>query len=158
MGSRSEWQAKLGAKGLLLAYLSLLESAMPRPGCREPLSGLEKVRVAEVRRLVQEELANPGLGVVFLAQRLRCSPDYLSHLFRQETGQRLAAYVNKERIEAAQELLRHTALNVAEIAFAVGFENPGYFARVFKVEIGIAPGDYRRSLDRTGGKGKLVSP
>ncbi|MDE1170196.1 MAG: helix-turn-helix transcriptional regulator [Verrucomicrobium sp.] len=148
MGRRSDWQAKLGAKGLLLAYLSALDAALPRRGA--PKSGrpaAEKARVAAIRRLIQEELANPALGAAFLAGKLRCSADYLSHLFRQETGRRLAAYITAERVEAARELLRRTALTVAEIAFAVGFENPGYFARVFKASAGAAPGEYRRGLD-----------
>ena len=84
-GGDSEQQ--LGIKGLLLIYLSTLESAIRHVRSSPPV---EKLKISQTKRLVQEHLGNSHLGVGFLARQLHCSSDYLSNLFHRETGQRLA--------------------------------------------------------------------
>ena len=44
----------------------------------------------------------------------------------------------------AKRLLKGTDMKVYEIAEAVGYTDPKYFARVFKDELGVSPGDYRQ--------------
>jgi AraC-like DNA-binding protein len=136
----------LGIKGLLLIYLSTLESAIRRVRHSPPV---EKLKISQTKRLVQEHLGNSHLGVGFLARLLHCSSDYLSNLFRRETGQRLATYVNLERIRAAMTMLRTTPLTIAEVAYATGFESQGYFSRVFKQIALKSPLEYRRSIEHS---------
>jgi len=137
---------RLGIKGLLLIYLSTLESAIRRVRHSPPV---EKLKISQTKRLVQEHLGNSHLGVGFLARLLHCSGDYLSNLFHRETGQRLAMHINLERIRAAMAMLRTTPLTIAEIAFATGFESQGYFSRVFKQIALKSPLDYRRSIEHS---------
>jgi AraC-like DNA-binding protein len=137
---------KLGIKGLLLIYLSTLEAAIRRVRSSPPV---EKLKISQTKRLVQEHLGDSHLGVGFLARQLHCSSDYLSNLFHRETGQRLTAYINLERIRAAMTMLRTTPLTIAEIAYATGFESQGYFSRVFK-EIALkSPLAFRRSIEHS---------
>jgi two-component system response regulator YesN len=110
---------------------------------------VEKLKISQTKRLVQEHLGNPSLGVGFLAPLLHCSSDYLSNLFHRETGRRLAAHINLERIRAAMAMLRTTPLTIAEVAYATGFESQGYFSRVFKQIALKSPLDYRRTLEHT---------
>src|ERR1700677_2391711 len=137
-------QKQFGIKGLLLIYLSTLQSAIQR---LRHSPRVEKLKVSQTKRLVQEHLGNSELGVGFLAPLLHCSSDYLSNLFHRETGQRLAVYINTERIRAAMTMLRTTPLTVAEVAYASGFESQGYFSRVFKQIVMKSPLDYRRSVE-----------
>lgn len=51
------------------------------------------------------------------------------------------------RIVNAQNMLEWTTYNIKEISEIVGYENPLYFSRVFKKEIGKSPAQYRK--DRT---------
>jgi AraC-like DNA-binding protein len=136
----------LGIKGLMLIYLSTLESAIHRVKHAPPV---EKLKISQTRRLVQEHLGNSRLGVGFLARELHCSSDYLSNLFHRETGQRLAVHINMERVRAAMTMLRTTPLTIAEVAYAIGFESQGYFSRVFKQIALKTPLDYRRSIERS---------
>ncbi len=73
--------------------------------------------------------------------------DYLSHLFHTETKERLTHYIQRIRIEGAILALETTALNISEIAYASGFADPAYFARVFKQHKGVAPQEFRTNLD-----------
>ena len=135
---------RLDIKGLLLIYLSTLESAIRRS---RHSPRVEKLKISQAKHLVQENLGNSHLGVAFLARLLHCSSDYLSNLFRRETGQRLATHINRERVRTAMSMLRTTPLTVAEVAYAAGFESPGYFSRVFKQIALKSPLDYRRSVE-----------
>jgi two-component system response regulator YesN len=110
---------------------------------------MEKLKISQTKRLVQEHLGNCHLSVKFMADSLHCSSDYLSNLYHLETGERLISYINKERVRAAMALLRSTPLTIAEVAYAVGFESQGYFSRVFK-EIALKnPMAYRRSIEHS---------
>jgi AraC-like DNA-binding protein len=142
----NEAERQLGIKGLLLIYLSTLASAIRRFRHSPPV---EKLKISQTKRFVQEHLGDPHLGVGFLAKLLHCSRDYLSNLFHRETGQRLATYINLERVRAAMTMLRTTPLTVAEVAYAIGFESQGYFSRVFKQIALKTPLDYRRSIEHS---------
>jgi len=137
---------RLGIKGLLLIYLSTLESAIHRVRLAPPV---EKLKISQTRRLVQEHLGNSHLGVGLLSRQLHCSGDYLSNLFHRETGQRLSVHINMERVRAAMTMLRTTPLSISEVAYATGFESQGYFSRVFKQIALKTPLDYRRSIERS---------
>ena len=137
---------QLGIKGLLLIYLSTLELAIRRVRHSPPV---EKLKISQTKRLVQEHLGDSRLGVGLLAPLLHCSSDYLSNLFHRETGDRLAAHINRERIRAAMTMLRTTPLTVAEVAYATGFESQGYFSRVFKQIALKTPLDFRRSVEHS---------
>jgi AraC-like DNA-binding protein len=136
----------LGIKGLLLIYLSTLESAIRRVRSSPPV---EKLKISQTRRLIQEHLGNSHLGVGYLARLLHCSGDYLSNLFHRETGQRLSTHINMERIRVAMTMLRTTPLTIAEVAYATGFESQGYFSRVFKQIALKSPLNYRRSIEHS---------
>ena len=56
------------------------------------------------------------------------------------------AYLQQLRIKKAMILLANPAKSVTEVAGAVGFDNPGYFARVFKKETGETPREFRRRI------------
>ena len=68
----------------------------------------------------------------------------LGALFRAETGRTVKGYIQHRRCECAAELLRDSRLQVQEIGRYVGYEDTGYFARVFKAETGRTPQEYRK--------------
>ncbi len=131
-------------KGLLISLLGMFLNLVDTGS-----GGLnaDQGKVFQVKWLVREQFSNPELNVKTLAERLHCSPDYLSHLFHQETGEKLIPYIQRVRIEGAVLALETTPLYVSEIAYASGFADPAYFARVFKKLKGETPQEYRARLD-----------
>ena len=136
-----ETRRHFGVKGLLLAYLSALAGTIEHSR-EEPPS--EKLKISNARRLIRAHLGEPELSVKYLADLLHCSPDYLSHIFHRETGERLIAYIHRERIGAAIGMLRHSSLSISEVAYALGFESQAYFSRVFKQVAYQTPSAYRK--------------
>jgi transcriptional regulator GlxA family with amidase domain len=68
----------------------------------------------------------------------------LKRRFKQATGLALIDYVQNLRIEEAKHLLESSDQPVDEICFAIGYEDPSFFRRLFKRRTGVAPARYRR--------------
>jgi AraC-like DNA-binding protein/mannose-6-phosphate isomerase-like protein (cupin superfamily) len=128
-------------RGLLMTSLALLQPILA--GTARPDRGRHP-KVVQVQQYIGRSLAQPCLNVQSAAQWLQCSPDYLSHLFHSETGVRLSAYINQCRIRHSRELLDSTTLNVSEVAWACGYRDAGYFARIFKRLTGQSPRAFRQ--------------
>lgn len=105
----------------------------------------DATKIFQAKWIIREQLSNADLNVKSLAERLSCSADYLSHLFRTHTGETLIHYIQRQRTFAAMQALRTTQLSVAEVAWASGYDNPGYFIRIFKRFMGVTPGDFRKA-------------
>lgn len=127
-------------KGLSIALFALVRGLVERgtEGINQDIG-----KVFQAKWLIREQLSNTELNVKMLAERLQCSPDYLSHLFNSQTGEKLTHYIQRIRIEGAALALQTTPLYVSEIAWSSGFSDPAYFARVFKKFLGVSPQEYR---------------
>ncbi len=140
-----EWGA---VRGSLLAHLSLLQASLERPPAPDPGRDAEPPKVTQARRVVMQSLSMASLSAGSVARTLHSSPDYLSRLFRTATGGTLSAYIDARRMERARTLLETSALNVAEVGRACGYDDPGYFARRFRKSLGASPRAYRREALR----------
>lgn len=84
-----------------------------------------------------------------LAASFGCKAAYLLRLYNKITGSTPTQEIIKLRIEKAKRLLvGHPDLEIKQIAFAVGYEDPLYFSRVFRRETGRAPTAFRDSMGR----------
>ena len=79
-----------------------------------------------------------------LAAYVHLHPNYLCHLFREQTGTTVFEHINWVRVHAAAKLLRSTRLPVGQIATRSGYQNTNYFSRIFKQFIGRTPTAYRK--------------
>ena len=81
-----------------------------------------------------------------LAKQFGVESSYFSKLFRQVTGDNLMSYIAKKRIERAKDYMHNEDMNLAEIAFSVGYDDYTYFNKVFRKMEGISPKTYRSQL------------
>jgi two-component system response regulator YesN len=72
------------------------------------------------------------------------SPNYLSQLFKQETGKSFLEHLTLFRVAAAKKLLVQSNLTISEIAYKLGYDMPSYFSEVFKRNEGLTPSQYRK--------------
>lgn len=64
--------------------------------------------------------------------------------FRQATGMAPLEYVHALRLEEAKQMLETGDAPIEAIAHEVGYEDAGYFSRLFRRQVGLTPGQYRR--------------
>ena len=83
-----------------------------------------------------------------VADLVGLSPTYFSTHFRQVEGRTFSDYLTSVRMDAARELLSTTAMTNYEIAARIGYADEKYFGKVFKKEVGIRPGEYRKLYQR----------
>ncbi len=81
--------------------------------------------------------------VKYLAEQVHLSPDYLSDLLKKETGKNAQDMIHFYLIEEAKNTLLSTSRSVSEIAYALGFEYPQYFNKLFKQKTGKTPLEFR---------------
>jgi two-component system response regulator YesN len=87
--------------------------------------------IHRIRAIIQEQYAQE-LSISKIAEDVFLTPNYISLIFKKETGETITDYITKIRINKAKELLHTTDLKVMEISEQVGYENPHYFSTVFK--------------------------
>lgn len=86
------------------------------------------------------------LSLADIAKPLYIHPGYLSTLFKGITGRNFSSYLTDLRVSKAKELLRDATVKVAEAGRRVGYEDPAYFARVFKQVAAMTPIDFRNRI------------
>jgi AraC family transcriptional regulator, transcriptional activator of pobA len=80
-----------------------------------------------------------------VAKLLGVSRSWLNQLVRQETAKNLTDHLQSRLILESKRLLAHSELNVSEIAYELGFEDPSYFTRLFRQVEGLSPREFRES-------------
>ncbi len=103
--------------------------------------------VDEVIQYIEKNYGQEDLSLNLLASHVNFSPNHLSMVFSQQTGQTFIKYLTDYRMNKAKELLRCTGKRSSEISIEVGYKDPHYFSYLFKKTQGMTPTQYR------GGKG-----
>ncbi|MCL2479270.1 MAG: helix-turn-helix transcriptional regulator, partial [Treponema sp.] len=80
-----------------------------------------------------------GIQLTDAAEAASVNAAYLSRLFAKHLGSSFVDYLASVRIAEAERLLREKHFSVKETAFAVGFQDPAYFTRIYKKLKGILP-------------------
>lgn len=79
-----------------------------------------------------------------ISQYVFLTPDYVSKLFKKETGMSISDFILREKIKLAKELLAKTNLPVSKVADSIGYSNFSYFAKIFRKECQVSPLDFRK--------------
>jgi YesN/AraC family two-component response regulator len=109
----------------------------------DPSFELEDDFLQQVRDLIQENLTDPAFGNEEICKALGLSRTQLFRKLKALTGMSVVTFVRFYRLHKARQLLINTDLNISEVAYRVGFNDPSYFGRVFRKEFGMTPKECR---------------
>jgi len=84
------------------------------------------------------------LSVNALAKHLYVHPNYLSNLFRKETGQSVTEYILQNKIKESQNMLSYSKNTVTDISNFLGFSSQSHFGLAFRKVTGVTPVQYRK--------------
>ena len=105
--------------------------------------------VDEVLSYINAHYGEEELSLNTLASHVNISPNHLSMIFSQQTGQTFIKYLTDLRMNRAKELLKCTVKRSSEIALEVGYKDPHYFSYIFKKTQGMTPTQFREDGART---------
>jgi signal transduction histidine kinase/ligand-binding sensor domain-containing protein/DNA-binding response OmpR family regulator len=128
-------------RALQKRYAITIEGVTANAEVAEP--SLEDLFLQKLQNAVLENLDDPGLGAEQLCRTVHLSQSQLYRKLNALTGEPPNAFIRKIRLHQALEMLTNTQLNISEVAYAVGFNDPNYFSRAFSKEYGKSPGEYR---------------
>lgn len=120
-----------------------LGNVQPSPVQPVEADALEDQFINKLRSTLEQHLANDGLDTEQICQLMGMSRNSLYRKTLALTGMSVIPYLRALRLQKAEALLKNTSMSVADVAYAVGFENPRYFSRVFSEEKGISPSSFR---------------
>jgi len=143
------------SQGLIVAQIELLLQYCDRFYNRQFLT--RKISSNQILNRMEEILEGyfngddtiqKGLPTVqMIADALNISPTYLSALLKALTGQSTQQHIHEKLIEKAKEKLSLTELSVSEIAYALGFEHPPSFSKLFKSKTSLSPIEFRAKFN-----------
>jgi len=136
---------RMSFRRLLLAVLVEFRLSPEAEGASDPMPGWLSRLLETIERQFSADLTPADFAG--LANR---SQEHVSRSFRRHLGTTPSTWLNRVRIKRAARLLANSNLEIAAVAYEVGFENLGYFYRLFQEMWGVAPGAYRREHPRAG--------
>ena len=100
--------------------------------------------VERVKRYVSQNLFNE-ITRDSLADHIFLNPDYMTRVFKRETGDTISEYIYREKMKLAENMLLHTDLSIGEIAMKIGYSNFSHFSKMFRRHSGMNPNEFRQS-------------
>lgn len=111
---------------------------------REELNTQTNRIVDSAKVYIEQNYRQKGLTIHEVAKKNHVSPNYLSYLFKKNTGHNLWEYVIQLRMEESKSLILNTDLRRYEIAERVGYESPEHFSKIFKKYFGVSPSELKK--------------
>jgi signal transduction histidine kinase/ligand-binding sensor domain-containing protein/DNA-binding response OmpR family regulator len=98
--------------------------------------------------VVEQNFLNPKFDVEALEDALNMSKMQLYRKLKSLTDCSANDFIRQIRLKRAAQLLRDSDLPISEVAYAVGIQDPAYFARIFKKTFGKAPSEFNNQLGK----------
>lgn len=110
------------------------------------ITPLDEQLIEKALKIVEENIAAPDFSVELLSESLGLSRSHLYKKLMFITGKGPAEFIRVIRLKRGRQLLEKSQMQIAEIAYAVGFNSPKRFTQNFKNEFGMSPSEYLKGL------------
>lgn len=118
-------------------------------------TGKIPVWATELKTIIQDQIdTNLALSLTGISQELNVNPAYVSREFSKYFDNlSFGEYIRKLRIEKAIVFIETSDYSLSEISYLTGFSDQSHFTRIFKLETGKTPSEYKKNTT----KGKIRS-
>ena len=101
-------------------------------------------RLIETARTYIQEHYGENLKLEDVADQVYLSSSYFGVLFKKMVGESFSSYLTTVRMEKAKELLKDLRYSVADVSYAVGYQDKRYFSKLFREQVGVTPKEFRK--------------
>jgi len=109
-------------------------------------TSLDEQLIEKALKIVEENISDPKLDVVTLADHLHVSRSTLSRKIKAITGQTPLDFIKDIKMKYACRMLENKTVTVAEVVIALGYSDHKHFTTSFKEVFGITPSEYQKKL------------
>lgn len=125
------------------AYKEWLQQAVKRIEELCSFAQAEKKVIIEIEQYIithiEERISRENIS-----KYVNFSADYISKLFKKETGTSLSEFIMEKKMERARELIEEKEDSIGNIAVRLGYNSFSYFSEVFRKHTGVLPSEYKR--------------
>jgi signal transduction histidine kinase/ligand-binding sensor domain-containing protein/DNA-binding response OmpR family regulator len=107
-------------------------------------SSSDKLFIKRAAKLVEEKMHDPQFNVSEMVKEMKVSRTLLHMKLRELTGQSTSEFIRTIRLKQAAKLLKQGDMNISEVTYAVGFNDPKYFSKSFKNLFGLTPTQFQK--------------
>ncbi len=137
--------SKYICKGLIIRILHYISTMYEFSLSHEQRKKMNWLVYEEISRYIEENYA--WVTVKELVSRFHFNEDYYNRILKEKLGMTYLEYVQDIRLKNARMLLQSTDKTVDEVADAVGYQNKGYFYKIFLDKYGVTPAKLRKSKE-----------
>ncbi len=112
------------------------------------ITPLDQQLIGKAVKYVENNMGRSDLTVEELSRELGMSRVHLYKKLLALTGKSPIEFIRVLRLKRAAQYLRESQMNVSEIAYQLGFNNPKYFSKYFKDEYGMTPSEYQEKTQK----------
>lgn len=145
---RELYECKIGShyicKGLLLRIFRIMSYKYEFFLSKEQRKTMHWIVFEEITDYIQRNYAH--ITIQDLVREFHFQEDYFNRLIKNMTGMTYSAYVQQIRLEHAEQLLLRTTKTIGDICQMVGYQNKGYFYKIFQQKHHMSPAQYRKQL------------
>lgn len=131
-------------KGILIRLLHHISTNYEFYLTNEQRKTMNWLVFEEISKYINENYAD--VTIKDLKERFHFNEDYFNRLLKSKTGMTYSEYVQNIRLMQSERLLRTTSLTIDEIADKIGYNNKGYFYKIFVERYKMTPAKYRRMI------------
>ena len=106
------------------------------------VKGNDELLMERIMKVVNKHLSDSDFSVDTLTTEVGISRTQLHRKMKEMTGLPVSEFIRNIRLEQAARLLEEQKINVTQVAYSVGFNNPAHFSTVFRKQFGISPTEY----------------
>ena len=99
--------------------------------------------IIKIKKFVEENICTK-ITLKMLSEHVHLTEEYISFIFKKHTGKTVIEYVNERKMILAKRMIDNREISLKEISETLGFENYGYFSRVFKKHFSAPPAKIKK--------------
>lgn len=129
-------------KGIIMRILNLISMKYSFSLSIEQRREITSFITEEIKQYIYDNYAS--VTIKDLVDKFHFNEDYFNRILKQKEGMTYSEYVRNIRLKKSVELILSTDKSIEDIAREVGYNNKGYFYKIFLMKYGVTPATYRK--------------
>jgi len=105
----------------------------------EPGEQKTAIAASTIKKFIDNNITDTDLSLTKISKGTLYNKTYISSVYKEKYKMGISKYITTARVQAACTLMEQGYTNIADIAFLCGFNDPLYFSKVFKQQLGVSP-------------------